>query len=327
MGEGMKKLISVFLALALLISVLSGCSQNYVKSNSSRISVVATIFPQYDWIKNVIGDCENIEITLLVKNGVDLHSYQPSVVDIAEISTCDLFIYVGGESDNWVPDVLSEAVNKDMVAINLLELLGDNVKEEEEVEGMQEDIHQDEAEEDEELDEHVWLSLKNAQLFTELFANTLSELDSANSDKYQKNSKKYISLLSELDEKYANMVENSSKNVALFADRFPFRYLFDDYNLSYYAAFKGCSAETEASFETITFLADKLSELELDTVLILENSDTRIAQSVITASGNSDCQIQSLDSIQSVTSQQIENGLSYISLMENNLDVLKTALS
>ena len=294
-------------------------------SGEGRIRIVTTIFPAYDWVMNILGsDRAGTEVTMLLDNGVDLHSYQPTADDILKISTCDMFIYVGGESDEWAEDALKEAVNKDMVVINLLDVLGDSVKEEEVVEGMQEE---EEPEEDEtEYDEHVWLSLRNAASLTGYISGELQSIDEKNADIYKKNTDEYIAKLNALDKQYADVTSAASVKTLLFGDRFPFRYLTDDYGLSYYAAFSGCSAETEASFETITFLAGKVDELSLNAVMTIEGTDHRIAETIVQNTKSKDQQILTMDSMQAVTSKDVENGVSYMSVMENNLSVLKEAL-
>ncbi len=299
---------------------------------ASKKSIVCTTFPQYDWIKNVLGEKSNsFELTLLLNNGTDLHSYQPSVKDIAKISTCDLFVYVGGESDEWVENVLENAKNKSMLVVNMLEALGERVYEEELVEGMQGEEEEEEAEEREEegpeYDEHIWLSLKNAASLTQLLSQNIQKLDSKNAIEYKRNADTYISKLVELDRQYSKVVGNAKNNTLLYADRFPFRYLVEDYGLKYYAAFIGCSAESEASFETIKFLADKLKQLALPAVLTLEKSDKKIARTVIEASGKKDVKILEMDSIQSVTQKEIKAGKNYLNTMEKNLETLKAALN
>ena len=255
-----KKFIIVFIILIMSLTILGGCTTK--NKQSGRIKIVTTIFSEYDWVLNVLGDQKDQkEVTLLLDKGVDLHSYQPSVADIAKVSSCDLFIYVGGESDDWVDKALANATNKEMVVINLLEVLGDRAKEEELVDGMEApDEEEDEEEEEVEYDEHVWLSLQNASLFVDQIALALGQIDEENKEMYLANANQYKTLLQELDNRYRAAVNSANKNVLLFGDRFPFRYLVDDYNLSYYAAFIGCSAETEASFETIIFLANKVNE-------------------------------------------------------------------
>ena len=262
---------------------------------------------------------------MLLDNGTDLHSFQPAVKDIMKVSSCDLLIYVGGESDQWIEDALKSAANPDMKTINLMETLKDFIKEEETVEGMQEKHHSHE-EDEKEYDEHVWTSLRNASAAAEVIADTLAELDPENSDIYKENLRSYQGELSSLDNEYQKTVDQSTHKTLLFADRFPFRYLVDDYGISYYAAFSGCSAESEASFKTITFLAKKVDELGLKEVFTIEKSDDRIAETVIENTRDKDQKVAVLNSMQSITSEEIADGTTYLSIMEDNLKVLKAAL-
>jgi len=329
----MKKYTVIMLCLLICLSALTGCSGTPAASGG-KPRIVATIFPQYDWTRCIAGDRADVE--LLLDNGVDLHSYQPTADDIVMISTCDMFIYVGGESDKWVDDVLKNASNKDMIVINLLDVLGDAVKEEEFVEGMEKEEHDhdndedhgdnDEDEEGPEYDEHIWLSLRNASALCRAIAAKLGELDAANADYYTANANDYIEKLDALDRQYTDTLEASPVKTLLFADRFPFRYLADDYGLDYYAAFAGCSAETEASFETIIFLAKKADELGLVAIMQIESADGSIARTVRDSTKTKDQEILTLDSLQSITADEIENGVTYLSLMENNLSVLREAL-
>ena len=325
----MKKLISIFVAGAMMAGSLTACSTANAEDDG-KLQIVTTIFPEYDWVMNVLGDkASDAEVTMLLDSGVDLHSYQPTANDILKISTCDLFIYVGGESDAWVDDALAEAVNKDMVVINLLDVLGNSVKEEELVEGMQgeEEEEEEECEEGPEYDEHVWLSLKNAQVLVGSIEDALETIDPDNSEVYSANADSYISELSSLDEEYQAAVSDAAYDTLLFGDRFPFRYLVDDYGLNYYAAFVGCSAETEASFETITFLSGKMDELGLPVIMTIEGSDKSIAETIVGNTSSKDQDILTLDSMQSVTAEDVQNGTTYLSIMEDNLEVLKDALN
>ena len=348
----MKKLISILAAAAMMAGCLCGCNAAQKANTSDKMKIVTTIFPEYDWVNNILGDkASNAEVTMLLDNGVDLHSFQPTAADILKISECDLFIYVGGESDEWVEDVLKEATNKDMIAINLLEVLGDKVVEEEIVEGMQEEEededhdheHEDEDEHEHEhediakthehhhddeveYDEHVWLSLRNSAILVNSISEAIQKIDPANAETYKANAASYIEKLNALDADYQAAVSAASKNTILFGDRFPFRYLVDDYNLEYYAAFVGCSAESEASFETIVFLAGKVDELSLPAVLTIEGKDHSIAQTIVENTAAKDQKILTMDSMQSTTSEDIKNGASYLSIMESNLSVLKEAL-
>jgi zinc transport system substrate-binding protein len=336
-------MLSFVLAALLTVGCLSACGadERQNAAGNDRIRIVTTIFPEYDWVMNILGsDPANTDVTMLLDTGVDLHSFQPTAEDILKISVCDLFIYVGGESDEWVDDALREATNRDMVVIKLLDALGDAVKEEEVVEGMQEQEHEHEHEEGEdheededgsedeevEYDEHVWLSLRNASALVRSISEAIEKLDPGHADAYRKNTAAYLEKLSALDAEYRTAAAEANVTTLLFGDRFPFRYLADDYGLSYYAAFAGCSAETEASFETITFLAHKAEELGLSAVLTIEGTDHRIAETVVQNTGTKDQRILTMDSMQSVTAKDVQNGTTYLSIMESNLSVLKDAL-
>ena len=509
----MKKITALLLALLTLVGVLAGCGKQNDTNKTDKLSIVTTIFPEYDWVKEILGDkADNAEITLLLDNGVDLHSYQPTADDIIKISDCDLFIYVGGESDGWVDDALKNATNKNMKVINLLDVLGNSVKTEEVVEGMQETEHDhdhskevstfeddevqdrslsdwagdwqsaypfaldgtlddafaamaeegemtadeyktyyqngyktditnidiegdhieftyedgkkvgsdykyvgyyiqnwstgtkaamyrfeaedkesgapvyiefndhmiepaaaehfhirmsnesfeaivdpenswptffpadmtdeeicehmeghdhdedEEHEHEEEKDEHVWLSLRNAETLCDAISDALQQIDPDNKDTYAANSSAYIEKLSALDADYQAAVDAAAYKTVLFGDRFPFRYMVDDYGLSYYAAFVGCSAETEASFETISFLAKKVDELKLPCVLTIEGAQHKIAETIVQNTAEKNQKVLTMDSMQSTTSKDVANGTTYLSVMEKNLSVLKEAL-
>ena len=334
----MKNVFSALLAALMLAGMLAGCmnssevpmgsataapSQTEAPAHT-KISIVTTIFPEYDWVREILGDkADSAEITMLLDNGVDLHSYQPTADDLIKISDCDLFVYVGGESDGWVDDALKSAANRDRKVINLLDVLGDSVKEEETVEGMQEE---EEDHEEKEYDEHVWLSLKNAKTLVGAISAALQELDPDNKDTYAANADAYGQKLSALDAEYQKAVSAGTYKTLLFGDRFPFRYLVDDYGLSYYAAFVGCSAESEASFETVSFLARKVDEGKLPCVLTIEGKNHKIAETIVQNTAGKNQKILTMDSMQSTTSQDVANGTTYLSLMAKNLDVLKEAL-
>ena len=517
----------IALAGALLALGMGSAFAAKKAANTNKLKVVTTIFPEYDWAKQIIGEkADDVELTLLLNNGVDLHSYQPSVKDIAKIQEADIFIYVGGESDEWVDEVLKNVKTQNQKVINLLEVLGDKVKAEETVEGMEHEHHHehghddddhdehghhhhakevstfddrevksrslsdwegewqsaypltlngsldkafeekaksgkmtakeykeyykkgyktdipyisikgdtitfqydngkkvsskyksngyfiqnwstgtkaamyrfeavdkksgapiyiefndhiiepteaehfhfrmsnesydaivdpenlfptyypaklspsevceelaghdkhhhDDDEEEKELDEHVWLSLRNAQILTTEICKALSEKDAKNASVYAKNLGSYNKKLSDLDAKYASAVKAGSKNTLVFGDRFPFRYLVDDYGLKYFAAFTGCSAESEASFKTIVFLSEKVNELGLQTVCQIESGNGKIAKTVISNSKNKKAKVLVFDSMQSTTAKQIKKGATYLGAMEKNLEVLKEAL-
>ena len=319
----MKKLISVFTAAVMALGVFAGCNASV---NKDKLTIVTTIFPEYDWVRNVVGD-KDVEIELLLDNGADLHSYQPTTEDVLKISTCDLFIYVGGESDEWVEDALKQATNKDMKVIDLMDVMGDSAYEEELKEGMEGEEEEEEEEEGEvEYDEHVWLSLKNTQKFVRVIADDLKAIDPDNASDYEANATAYIEKLVELDGKYETLISESSVDTLVFGDRFPFRYMTEDYGLDYYAAFVGCSAETEASFETISFLTEKTDELGLKYIFTIENSDQKIANTVISNTASGDQEILVLNSMQATDQAAIDAGETYLGIMESNYEVLAKAL-
>ena len=323
----MKKKSLRLLGLTIASLIIPFCASCNMNNNDGKMKIVATIFPEYDWVMNILGDKKDAaDVTLLLDSGIDLHSYQPTPKDIVTISKCDLFIYVGGESDSWVDSALKQATNKEMKVINLMETLGDAIKEEEVIEGMEGEEEEEEGEEEIEYDEHVWLSLKNAQVIVKEIGKSLSLIDKDNADYYNGNVTSYVNSLKYLDTRYDAAVKAGNKDTVLFADRFPFRYLVDDYNLKYYAAFVGCSAETEASFETIKFLANKVDELGLSVIFKIESSDGSIANTVKNATTNKDQTILTMDSIQSASTKEYQAGRNYLSIMEQNLTVLKEAL-
>ncbi len=319
----MKKTVCLLLCLILLCAI-TGCG-GPTSAPGEKLSIVATIFPEYDWAKQILGsENDSVELTLLLDNGVDLHSFQPSVQDMVTIAECDLLIYVGGISDKWIDDALANAGSKKPITIKLMSVLGEAAKEEEIIEGMQAD--EEESVDSAEYDEHVWLSLRNASLFCKAIAKAMCELDPDGKTAYEANLKAYLEALSSLDRAYQDAVGSARVQTLLFGDRFPFRYLTEDYELAYYAAFVGCSAETEASFETVAFLADKLNELDLRAVLTIETGDGYLAKTIAEASGKTDVQILQLNSMQAVTAAELSAGVSYLDIMRNDLDTLRQAL-
>ncbi len=493
----MRKIISFVTVFALLFC---GLFSGVAAADGGKLSVVTTIFPIYDWTREIAG--EKVELAMLLDSGVDLHSYQPTAADIMKVATCDVFIYVGGESDEWVEGALAESVNPDMKVINLVEAMGEDIKMEELVEGMEhnhehgheeielEDIqprglsdfagewkslhpmlmageldaflehkaeddenatketlfekyaanwtceavsvkiegntiaftgadgntvsadyayagftpilaedgditgvryqyetdsadapkyvqfndhghepaaaehfhmyfgsesfealmksetnsyfapaglssadiiamltgHSHGHEEEEEADEHVWLSLRNAQKLTAAIAAALCEADPANADAYKASASAYLEKLNALDAAYAEAVKAAAVKTVLFGDRFPFRYMVDDYGLSYYAAFSGCSAESEASFETVVFLAGKMDELNLPAVLTIEGANHRIAETIVQATQAKNQPVLTMDSMQATTGADAAGGAAYLDIMTDNLEVLKQAL-
>ncbi|MBQ9630645.1 MAG: zinc ABC transporter substrate-binding protein, partial [Treponema sp.] len=316
----------------------------------AKTKIVTTAFPVYDWTREIVGNkTDEVEISLLIENGVDIHSYQPTVQDIAKISNADIFIYIGGESEDWVEDILKSLRNKKLLVVNLLDELGNKAKTEEFIEGMQNKAHhhknqkyvlheheEDDDDKDEdheheifehnEYDEHIWLSLTNAKILSKKITDAICKKDSKNSKVYKNNLNLYLEKLDSLDKDFKTVVKNANTKTLLFGDRFPFRYFTDDYDLEYYAAFSGCSAETEASFKTVVFLSEKLDQLKLKYVCKIEGGDGKIARTIIENSKSKNAKILTFDSMQSVTKRDIKSGTTYITLSRKNLETLKEAL-
>ena len=311
----LKKLMTGVLAAFML----AGCAPKQ-QQNTTKLKIVATTFPQYDWIREIVGkDNNNVDLQLLMKNGGDLHSYQPTAGDIANIADANLFVYVGGESDEWVDDALKEKTNKDMKVVNMMQTLGDDIDEEEE--GLEKES-EDHDHEEIEYDEHVWLSLKRAQKIVKAIADELGELDSTNAKKYQENAEAYIAKLAALDKSYESTVNTVKNKTWIFADRMPFHYLAKDYGITTYAAFNGCSTETNASFNTIVSLAKYADELGIKHIMTIEGSDKKLAKAVIENTTDKTQDILTLNSLQSVSQSDIDKGLTYYGAMEENLKVL-----
>ena len=352
-----KKALTLMMTGAMIFT-LSGCgdTSEQQKNNDETIDIICTTYPQYDWARQVIGENnEKVSLNLIIDNGMDVHNYQPSAEDMIEIANSDLVIYNGGTSESWIEEAVAN--NPQIKTLELMTLLEEQMVEEEIVEGMvhehsheevghehenEETVENDDEHENQEIveeavqkennsetteyDEHVWLSLKNAVVVVEEINNAIAELDPENMSLYEQNTDNYVKELQSLDKKYEETVSTGKRDILLFADRFPFRYMVKDYGLTYYAAFPGCSAETEASFETIVFLAEKVREHNLPCILTIDGSDKSIAESIKSNVGTEEIEILTLNSLQSVSKESLEE-TTYLSVMEANLEVLKTALN
>ncbi len=321
------------LVFLIALCILSACGGHHEGSEPEPMQIVCVSFPEYDWTRNLLGDNPTgMNLTLLIGNGVDVHSYQPTVEDVAAISDCDLLVCSGGVSEQWVRDALEN--NKNGAVVDMMQVLSSQLVQEEHVEGMtpesDEHVHAHEDEhgktDDLEFDEHVWLSLRNAQVVCAAITEQLCALDAQHEAHYRESLSRYVQKLSELDTRYTEIFSLAPLHTILVADRFPFCYLVQDYALDYYAAFAGCSAETDASFETVLFLADKLSALDLPCVLVLTGSDARIADAVLANSRDADREVLAVDPLQSVQQSQIDEGFDYLSAMEHNLAAIAKAL-
>ena len=327
----MKKLVSIFLSTVIICSLfsISGCGKTEkVQKSDGKISIVTTIFPYYDFVRQLAGD--KADVRLLLSPGSDPHSYEPTPSDIVAIENCDLFIYNGGESDEWVDGVLSSIENKNVKVMKMMEYVTlrheqsmDHNHEHAEHEDMDDNDEGHDHEEGEEYDEHIWTSIRNAERMSASIADELISLDSKNSDYYNEKKADYISSLDSLDKKFTEVTNNKKRDTLVFGDRFPFLYFVSDYDLGYECAFPGCSHETEPSTAVVSHLIDFTRENNIPVVFYLELSSGKIAQII---SEDSSAKTMQFSSCHNVTKEDFENGATYISVMEQNLEALKEAL-
>lgn len=334
-----RKWIGILAVCGLLCgSLLAGCGTERAEGVSEevqddgRISVVTTIFPQYDFVRQIAG--ENVELKMLLKPGEETHSYEPTPQDIIAIQNSDIFIYVGGENDAWVEDILESMPEADMRTLKLMDCV--DTVEEEHVEGMQEqpghsheeeESHEDETEEEHsvhEIDEHVWTSPVNASAIVDKIKDLLVQADPENRQIYEENAEAYEAELAELDAEFRDVVDNAGRSLVVFGDRFPFRYFADEYGLDYYAAFPGCASDTEPSAATMAFLINKVKEEEIPVVLKMELSNENIANAIAEATGT---EVRTFYSCHNLTAEEFEDGETYLSMMQKNVETLKEVLN
>lgn len=309
------------LTVFLILQTISLCS--CASEGDSRPKIVTTTFVLCDWVKNVLGDeAENYSVEILGANGADIHSYQPTVKDISLLSRCDAFVHIGGESDSWAEGALRSANNADMTVIDLSQALGSKLCAEEHGHD-----HGDE-EHEHSFDEHIWFSFELARASVEKIAESLGERFTDKRDVFFANARSYCEEITVLEGEYSALKteDQADGGCVVVADRYPFAYLFDSIGIEAHAAFEGCSAESEASFEVIARLSAVIDERGLSRVLVCEDSDGRIADAVIRNTKSKDAQILTLNSLQSLGSDDAAAGKSYISVMRENLEVLKKAL-
>lgn len=316
----------VLICCVLSVFMLAGCGENTgngqaVKTDEGKISIVTTIFPPYDFAKQVAGD--RAEVVQLLPAGAESHTFEPTPQDIIKIQSCDIFIYAGGESDTWIEEILSSIDTEGVQLISMLDCV--EAVEEEAVEGMQEEREHEaaDAHAGKEYDEHVWTSPKNAVLITEKIAQTLQTIDAANAEKYRKSAASYITELEALDAEFKQVVSEGSRKTIVVADRFPFRYLADAYGLEYFAAFPGCSEDAEPSAATLAFLIHKVEEEKIPVVFHIEFSNEKVADSICETTG---AEKLLLHSCHNVSKDEMEAEVTYRDLMEQNLSNLKEAL-
>ena len=313
----MKKKLIVCLCVIML---LCGCTlqNNTSKNNGGKINIVTTVFPLYDFARNVAGDKANTD--MLVTFGADVHSYEPTPRDIIKIIDSDLFINLGSSVDEWTDKVTEAADGKSLNTLSAMDSV--DIKDEEAVEGMEEE--RGHSEHTPEPDEHIWTSPKNAELIVKSICSALEKADPSNAGYYKKNAENYIYELNRLDGDIRSAVEGAKRKTVVFADRFPMRYFSDEYGLEYFAAFPGCSSESEPSAATISFLIEKVKSEHIPVVFFTETSDGKVADTICEASGAEKLLFHSCHNI---TKQQFDGKATYISLMKQNLKALQTALN
>ena len=322
-----KKIVSIFLSVSLMLSclfLLTSCGNESGKDRG-KINIICSIFPLYDWVSNIVGVSDNVNVSLLVSGGGDLHSYDPTAADIIKLIDCDIVVYVGGESDAWLTEALSKNPRDDRQEISLIDY--DSItKLTVSDEYVLDDAHEHDHEHDHEkqIDEHIWLSLKNAEAAAEIICNAISDLDEKNAESYESNLERYTSKLSEL---HKTLTVPNDMSPLIFADRFPFVYLFGDYNMPYYAAFSGCTTDVDASPQTRIRLASLMDGLSAEYIFVTESPVPSLAETVIETTKDKDAKIIVLDSMKSVTLKDIENGVSYISVMKNNIKILDSVIN
>lgn len=308
-----RKYVALSLALILLLGILSGCSEK-----SEKVTVICTVFPIYDWVRQVVGDSDGVEVKLLVSDGTDMHSFQPTAKDAIDIRTADIIVRVGGVDDSFVTELARNGQGADL---RLMEAEGVTLRHR-----ATDSEHSHSDGHDHAVDEHIWLSLRNAAVCVEAIRVALTDADPENADLYRQNADLYTGRLRELDEKYESNIEKTADPKVIFADRFPFVYLTSDYGIEYEAAFEGCSAETGASFDTILRLSKRLDEWKLSCLFVTETSDRALYDAICDVNKDRKIRPITLDSMQSVKASDIESGTTYIGIMENNLEALMGAL-
>ncbi len=311
------------------MTVFSSCSGTAEVSDTSdgRKIITVSVFPVYDWVREVVRGSDGVNVRLLIDSGTDMHSYNPSAADILKITKSDMFIFIGGESDEWAQKALENDSESKTEALSVTDALENYLLAEEELPGIR-DKHSHAHEEagETENDEHVWLSLENARAFTSVIAQRLASIDPENSNIYYNNAEAYEKKLSELEKEYRFVVNNAKRNTLIVCDRFPFRYLTEEFSIGYYAAFSGCTSETDASFNTVSFLIDKANEVKTDCLIIADGSDKKLARTVASCLDEKEVKILTLDSMQTVSKKDIDGGKTYLSVMKNNMETLSEAL-
>lgn len=314
-------LISVLVTILIFYSIIQiGININFKKSeNENGLKIVTTIFPYYDFARAVVGNDDNIH--LLVSPGGEIHSYEPTPSDIIKIQNADVFIYNGGENDAWVDNILNTIDTSTITVIKMMDYVDVYEEDNEWIYG-ETNVEEDYGDELE-YDEHIWTSPKNAMKLVETISNKLIDMDKKNKELYELNSKNYIEEIRKIDNEIQEIVDNSKTKLLIFGDRFPFRYLVEEFGLKYRAAFSGCSTETEPSASTIASLIETIKENKIPVVLYIELSNQKVSNTLAEETGT---KTMCLQSCQSISKKDFEEGKTYVTIMQENVETLKEAL-
>ncbi len=318
----MKKLLSIGITAIMSMSILASCAGNTQKQDDGKLKVVTTIFPPYDFVREIAGD--NADVDILLKAGEESHSYEPTAKDIIKIQDSDLFIYTGGENDYWVEEVLKSLDDTKTKAVKLIDMVETIDAEDEHNHNHDEEDSHEHDEDLHTIDEHVWTSPKNAMLISKSITTSLKQLDGENAGEYQENLESYIQKLQELDNEFRQIVDTAKRKTIVVGDRFPFRYLARDYGIEYYSAFDMCQTESDASAQTVASLIDTVKTQQIPVVIKMEMSKGDIANTVAKPSG---AKVLQMHSCHNLTKDEWKENKTYLQLMEQNAQVLKEALN
>lgn len=322
----MKKFIALILTVLLILAVFTSCGA-YQEPTGERLSIVSTIYPYYDFAKEITGDMA--DLTMLVPAGSEIHDYEPTPKDILKIQNADIFIYNGGESDEWVEDILS-SIDFDAKVLCMFDFVNPLCADEHSIDGdshhshSEDEHHHDEDEHHHQYDEHIWTSPKNAMIFTQVISKEIQNIDTTNQKLYKENTKEYLNKLNAIDLSFETLADTCQRDTIVIADRFPLLYFTEEYNLNYVSAFSGCSSDTQPSVKIVTKLIDYIKANNVPVVFNMDNTNETFATLI---SEDTDSKTSTLYSCGNITSKQFAQGVSYISLMELNYSALKEALN
>lgn len=312
-----RKLLAVITAAATVFSLCACSSESgYSNSDSGKLKIISTVFPPYDLARQIAGD--NAEISILLPPGSEIHNYEPSAKDMIAIRNCDIFLYIGGENEQWAEKLINSNDTENVTAVKLIDYVPTLSEDEDEHD------HDHDHDHEHETDEHIWTSPKNAQLMLSAVYDAICKVDPSNKQTYTKNKDAYAKQLSDLDNAYRSAVDNAKNKTIVLADKFPFRYLAHEYGLEFSAAFAACSDESEPGVSTMIKLTKTIKENNIPAVYYLEFSSTKIADTLCDETGATKLM---LHSCHNVSKQDIENNISYVDLMKQNLENLKLTLN